>query len=53
MKGTSDGVWKDNKYFISQPGRGIFVPLTHLRPDTRFGGGNTNNESKPPNRMFV
>ena len=49
MKGSSDGVWNGNRYFDSQPGRGIFVPIAHLRPDTRFGGGN-DNIVKPPNR---
>ena len=53
MTGTSDGVWKGTKYFTSPPGRGLFLPLTYLRLDTRYGGGNSNNESKPPNRMFV
>ena len=52
IKGSSDGVWNDNRYFISQPGRGIFVSVAHLRPDTRFGGVN-DNTAKPPNRKYV
>ena len=52
MKGSSDGVWNGTKYFDSQPGRGIFVHIAHLRPDTRFGGGN-DDTYKPPNRTFI
>jgi len=53
IKGNTDGVWKGVKHFDSQIGKGIFVPISHLRPDTRFGGGSSNNTVMAPNRMFT
>ena len=52
VKGHTDGVWNGCKYFTSQPGKGCFVPIAHLRPNTRFDGGN-NNTVIPPNCMLI
>ena len=52
MKGSSDGVWKEIQYFISQPGKGVFVLLAHLKPDTRFGS-DSNNAVVPPGCTYV
>ena len=45
-------MWDGFKYFTSQPGRGIFVPVTHLRPNTGFSDI-TDNKVMHPNRMFI
>jgi len=52
IKGHTDGIWNGVKLFDSQPGKGIFVPLSSLRPDTRFGSG-SNNTVMASNRMFT
>jgi len=52
IKGNTDGIWNGVKYFDSHPGKGIFVPISHLEPDRRFGGG-SNNAVMTPNRMFI
>ena len=37
ISGGHDGKWKDTQYFKSQQGRGLFFPLSKLKPDRRFG----------------
>lgn len=49
--GGCDGVWNGHKYFTCQPGKGSFVPIAHLRPNTRFDGSN-NNAGMPPNLLL-
>ena len=37
ISGGHDGKWKDTQYFETQKGRGMFFPLSKLKPDRRFG----------------
>jgi len=53
IKGHTDGIWNGIKHFDSQPGKGIFVPISHLEPDRRFGGCDSNNTVMAPNCMFM
>ena len=37
VSGGHDGKWNGIQYFESQKGRGLFLPLSKLKPDQRFG----------------
>lgn len=52
MIGSSDGVWFGIKYFDSQPGRGLFVPVTQLKPSMNFSSG-SNSAVIASNGVFI